>query len=541
MRTLLIRPSNPGGSVYLNRWGFLPAPLGLLQLAGSLLTLNDSEVRILDMEADPQRTVKSVVKEAVSFDPDMVGLTIHATAAHATSTEIAKRIKEEKENTLLVAGGHHATFVPYDLLRSGFDVVALGEGDQTIIDIATALRDEGRFGEIPGILFNMKENGKSSVVQTTPRALVPNLDALPLPALQLIKKGLYTIKAFGKGSVACIETSRGCPYACDFCSVTPTWGYKWRNKSNKRILMELELVKRLGYEWIFFTDDIFVVHPNVDQRMALFDTMIESGYDRFKWLVQMRADVTARYPGLIKRGAEAGMRFAFLGVESGSQETLKKMHKGLLTSQSVKAVRTLSDNGVIVLVGMMLGAPYESLSDMLKTVRFSQRLADAGADGVQFTIYTPLPGTRTFNDALKNNRLFTLDWSKYDVLTPVMKTKVSPALIKLLQFLGNDSFYILKWLKGKARNDSEHKLEGFKQELVSSSTRFLFGMMPEYLEEAMKFPGQLIKAQKLYTSLKGMAGVSRERIRELREFSSKVIYLETGGKNPYFLLEETGR
>ncbi len=78
-------------------------------------------------------------------------------------------------------------------------------------------------------------------------------------------------------SVTCLETARGYPYACDFRSVTPTWGHKWRNESNQRILVELELAKRLGYDWIFFTDDIFVVYPNVDQRMALFDAMIKTG------------------------------------------------------------------------------------------------------------------------------------------------------------------------------------------------------------------------------------------------------------------------
>ena len=536
MKTLLIRPSNPGGSAYLTKWGFLPAPLGLLQLAGSLLTLGDSEVRVLDMEADRQKTIDNVVRETMSYDPDIVGLTIHATAAHATATGIAKKVKEEKPDTLLVAGGHHATFVPYELLRNGFDVVALGEGDQTVADIATTLRDGRRFEEIPGILFNRKDSGKSTIAQTAPRALIPDLDTLPLPALHLVSKEPYTIKPFGKGSVACLETSRGCPYACDFCSVTPTWGHKWRNKSNKRILMELELAKRLGYDWIFFTDDIFVVYPNVDQRMALFDSMIENGYDSFRWLVQMRADVTSKNPALIRRGAEAGMRFAFLGVESGSPETLRRMHKGILTPQSVRAVRILSENGVVVLVGMMLGAPYESFTDMLTTVRFSQELADAGADGVQFTIYTPLPGTRIFDDALRNNRLFTLDWSRYDVLTPVMKTRVSPTVVQLFQFFGNYSFYAAKWLKGKFRG--EVRIKGFKRDLLSSSEKFIFGMMPTYLKDVLGFPGELVRTRKLYASLRDVACVSKDAVEELREFSRKVIYLETGGRNPYFLVNE---
>jgi anaerobic magnesium-protoporphyrin IX monomethyl ester cyclase len=528
LKTLLIRPSNPTGSAYLTSFGFLPTPLGLLQLAGDLLTLDNSQVRVIDMEADQQRTIDDVVKETLRFDPDIVGLTIHATAARTTSTEIAKRVKEAKERTLLVAGGQHSTFVPYDLLRNGFDVVVLGEGDQTIIDIATALRDGTRFEEIPGIVFKKSEDGKPRIVQTMPRALIPKLDTLPLPALHLVRKEPYMFKLFGKGSVACLETSRGCPYACDFCSVTPTWGYKWRNKSNKRILMELELARRFGYDWVFFTDDNFVVYPNVDLRMTLFDSMIEKGYDRFKWIVQMRADTTAKNPALIKKGAEAGMRIAFLGIESGSQEILKKMHKRLLAPMSVKAVRTLSENGIIVFIGLMLGAPYENLGNMLTTIRFSHELAEAGADAVQFSIYTPLPGTRIFDDALKNDKLFTLDWSRYDLLTPVMKTKVNPVIVQILQLYGNYSFYILKYIKSKLGRESGYKLKEFKSELMMKAQRFFFNMMPTYLKGVAMFLGPLMKTHRLYTSMEEVANISRDTIEELKGLSSKIIYLETG-------------
>jgi anaerobic magnesium-protoporphyrin IX monomethyl ester cyclase len=539
MRALLIRPSTPGGNAY-SKWGFLPTPLGLLQLAGSLMTLGDVEVRIIDMEADKEKTTESVVEETLRFDPDIVGVTVNATAAHATSTEIARRMKEQRCETLLVAGGHHATFVPCDLLRNGFDVIVLGEGDQTIVEIAKALRERGRFEEIPGIAFKKKEEGKTRVARTSPRALIPNLDSLPLPALHLVEKERYTIRVCGKGSVACLETTRGCPYSCDFCSVTPTWGHKWRNKSNKRILRELELVKRLGYDWIFFTDDIFVVYPNVQQRMALFDAMIQNGYDKLKWIVQMRADVTAENPNLIRRAVEAGMRIAFLGVESGSPEILKKMHKGLFTHQSVEAVRVLSESGVIVLIGMMLGAPYESFNDMFTTVRFSHRLVDAGADAVQFAVCTPLPGTRIFDEALRNNRLFTLDWSRYDVLRPVMRVRVSPALVQLLQFYGNYSFYIVKWLKGKMRRGRKCRLREFKRDLMTKAWRFTLDMMPTYLRDMMHLPLELMRTHRLCRSLREMANVSKQRIEELRQFSNRIVYLEVGGRNPYFLINEAG-
>jgi len=529
-RSVLIRPSNVTGSAYLTKWGFLPVPLGILQLAGCLLSMKNSVVKVIDMEADSTKDVDSVVEETLKFNPELVGLTLHATAAHKTATKIARRVKELSPRTVTVAGGHHATFLPHELLRDGFDIAVMGEGDYTIMDIAEAIQIGSSLSVVKGIMYR---KGDGSFVRTARRPLIADLDALPLPALDLVNKEPYTFRTFGdKERVTCIETSRGCPYACDFCSVTPTWGNKWRNKSVDRILMELDMVKRLGYNWVFFTDDIFIVYPNVAQRSILFDRMIERDYG-LKFIVQMRADVTAKNPELIKKGAQAGMSVAFLGIESGSPEILKKMHKGILTSSAVVAVRTLSQNGIIVLGGMMLGAPYESLSEMITTVRFAHKLADVGLDAVQFSLYTPLPGTRIFDDAIRNNQLFTLDWDRYDLLTPVMRTRVHPVITQIMQACGNYSFYILKYIKGKLLRRKEI---GHKEKLVKNATKFIFDMMPEYLRDILAFPGVLLRTAREYNN---RTVLTKERVQEILQLSNTIIYEEVGGKNPYFMIKES--
>jgi len=242
----------------------------------------------------------------------------------------------------------------------------------------------------------------------------------------------------------------------------------------------------------------------------------------------------ARFPSC-RLGSEAGMRLAFLGIESGSPEILRRMHKGLFTPQSVKAVRVLSENGVMALCGMMLGAPYENFQDMLSTIEFSRKLADAGADAMRFTIYTPLPGTRIFDEALRGNKLFTLDWDRYDVITPVMETRVHPALIQMLQYCGNYSFYARKFLMSKLK---PRMMNGFKQILVSNAQKFILDEMPTYLKDVPGLPKKLISTIKLYNSPTKAPELADEKIAELLEFSSKIIYLETGNKNRYFMIEE---
>ena len=103
-RAVFIRPSNRTGSAYLSKWGFLPAPLGLLALAGEIKRIKDSQVKIIDMEAD-SISLDDAIKMTVEYKPDLVGITLHATAAHNNAGYIARGIKKLKPDTVLVAGG----------------------------------------------------------------------------------------------------------------------------------------------------------------------------------------------------------------------------------------------------------------------------------------------------------------------------------------------------------------------------------------------------------------------------------------------------
>ncbi|TRM87447.1 B12-binding domain-containing radical SAM protein, partial [Sulfolobus sp. E3] len=222
-------------------------------------------------------------------------------------------------------------------------------------------------------------------------------------------------------------------------------------------------------------------------------------------------------------------------VESGSQETLKKMHKGLAVSDSIKAVKVLHENGVIVFVGMMMGAPYETFKDIIATIKFSRKLADAGADGVQFSIYTPLPGTRIFVNSLQQKALFTLNWDYYDLLTPVAKTRVNPALIQFLAVYANHTFYLYKYLRSKLKI-SKLKIPERKLELLRNAEKYIWKRLPYFIRGTfIDLPKSMMNTLKLYS--KRANSLRNDLIDLLVSESSKIIYYDPGDKNRYFKIK----
>ena len=474
MDIVLIKPRTRWGSGYRVYFGVSFVPLGLLQLAGDIRETGNHRIKILDLDVEdlPFQRVIDIASKS-----DLVGINLTATAAHNSAVKIAEGIKSQSSDTVVIAGGHHATFVPEELLTSGFDVVVLGEADYTVMELMEALEGKKQLRDVRGLAYKDREG---VVRRTPPRPLIKNLDDLPLPAYDLIDREKYRIEPFGRGSYAAsIETMRGCPYACEFCSVTPMWGHTWRMKSNARILREIELVKKLGYNWVFFVDDDFIIPSNIKAREDLFNKMEESGLT-INFITQLRVDIVANNPGIVKRAAEVGMRVAFLGVESGDDETLKKMHKGTKTSLAERAVEILHKNGVLVFIGMILGSPYDTIRKALKSIRFAYKLSDLGADVAQFTIYTPIPGTRAFVKALREGKILTLNWEYYDMLHPVMRTSINPIILQILQTFASYTFYIRKWIKGKF---SKREIPKKKLELLKLSEKYIIKRIPFYIKQ----------------------------------------------------------
>jgi anaerobic magnesium-protoporphyrin IX monomethyl ester cyclase len=290
------------------------------------------------------------------------------------------------------------------------------------------------------------------------------------------------------------------------------WGHCWRFKSVTRILEELEYVKRLGYNWVFVVDDNFMVPANVNKRIMLFEEMRDRQLDSLSFIAQMRADMAARRPDLVRKAAQAGLRIVFIGVESGSDEVLGAMGKGTCTATTAKGVRVLHKNGILIHGGFIVGAPYETSKQTACTVKYADQLRALGLDSAQFSIYTPLPGTKAFFEALNGGKLLTHDWSLYDCLHPVLKTGLSPLWLYLKLGLLEFTFFFKKWISDVTATKHETLSRNYR-ELVKKASNFILKNLPGYEKALLTTP---VEAAKFWLKLKKPKKLTPEILTEMR-------------------------
>ena len=218
-----------------------------------------------------------------------------------------------------------------------------------------------------------------------------------------------------------VMTSRGCPFDCNFCSVTKVFGRKFRMQSAQRVLAEVEsALTHFTARNFFFNDDNFTANrPRINE---LCDLLIERKLD-ITWMAQVRSDV-GREPELIEKMVKSGLRWVFIGFESINDETLKAYHKSQTKSDVEKAIRTLHHFGVRIHGMFMFGEDNDTVENIRTTTQFA---IDNEIDTVQFMVQTPLPGTELYDKLAKENRLLHKDWDYYNGMFVVFEPKTMSA------------------------------------------------------------------------------------------------------------------
>jgi radical SAM superfamily enzyme YgiQ (UPF0313 family) len=316
-------------------------------------------------------------------EADLVGITAFTSNINR-AYEIAGMYKEKKIKVIF--GGIHASMLPDEALQYGDAVVV---------------------GEVEGIWDKVIQDFENNAMQ--PKYIGPQLDLSQFkitPRRDLIHPDYFWNS---------VQTSRGCPFNCHFCSVSNYLGRNYRQRNPEDILKELDEIQG---EFIFFTDDNLIGYSPESRKRAcqLFEGMIKRGFNK-KWCMQTSINAAEDEP-LLELAAQAGCIFAFIGFETTNPDMLQRMKKGINlrigAKNYKKVVDTFHKYGIGVFGAYIVGNDFESPAYYKK---MAKDLIHSGIDIVQLSILTPLPGTGLMEQLEKEGRLiytdFPKDWEKY--------------------------------------------------------------------------------------------------------------------------------
>ena len=376
---------------------FQTEPLGLEYIAAALVDKGHL-VRILDMRFERA----SVVRLVARFQPQIVGISCLHILDVSETLAIAKAIKSLTPEIFVAVGGHAAAAYPAAFSQAQFvDAICAGEGERTMLELCEAIRHRKPLQDVPSLLLP-SESGE--FVRTIESKGWLDLSALLPPDRSHVAKYQRHYCCLNYMPVWTIETTRGCPHRCTFCSVWQFYKGGCRFHSARNVTADFENTGRN----VFIIDDIFWADKERSEEMA---RGLMASSERKHWiLAQSRVDLVSENPELLKLWRPLAKNFdIFFGFESPTRSGLDALNKGADVSQVAAAIETARDLGFGVTGNFIIDPDFTeedfaALWDFLETNKLYR---------VGFTILTPLPGTRYFEQSKAKLQVF--DWNRYDL------------------------------------------------------------------------------------------------------------------------------
>lgn len=372
-------------------------PLGIGYLAAALKRNHDVEAYHYNNMSSAKNEIRTMLN---LFRPHLVGLTC-STFNRGFVRDMMQIIKNVDSEIKIVVGGVHASFCYKQVLQQyGADVVVIGEGELTLEELCNVIEKQAPLKTVRGIAY--RENGE--VLLTSPREIIQNLDDLAMPDYSYARS---FIKRSGMGFLI---TSRGCPVRCTFCSTSSFWGQKVRTHSISRVVDEMEmLISRFNVKKIFFHDDTF--NLGIARVKAICNEITERGI-KVEWGCSCR--VTPVSEDMIASMVEAGCRHICWGIESGSEEMLKKIDKKISVSQIRNAYELSKKFSDVMSTGAftMVGNPGETDNTIRDTISFLNTIPITDRPSTS-KLYI-LPGTLLYEGLKKEGQINDIDWCRYD-------------------------------------------------------------------------------------------------------------------------------
>ncbi|MEH3147660.1 MAG: radical SAM protein [Methylobacterium frigidaeris] len=337
-------------------------PYGLLCVGGPLIDAGH-EVRLLDAERHHLNPAE-IGSRVAGFRPDLV-MTGHAgsTPAHPACLAALRAAKRACPAVVTVYGGVYPSYHAADVLAESeaVDIVVRGEGEAVALDLVTRLADEGSPAGVRGITYREEGGG---VRETPPAPVIARLDGWRV-AWELIEDwDLY--QCFGLGRAAIVQFSRGCPHRCSYCGQYQFWT-KWRHRDPRAVAAEIAWLHRThGIRFVDLADE----NPTSSKRLwrDFLDAMAAEAVP-VRLFATIRATDIVRDADLLPLMKRAGMICVLMGIETTDPETLAAIRKGSTTRDDQQAVALLRRNGILSMLGHIVGFEEERLADYLRALR----------------------------------------------------------------------------------------------------------------------------------------------------------------------------
>ena len=451
-------------------------PIGLAYISSSLKE-HGFKVEILDAvgEAPKNRTgyykgylVGSSLKEIVEkINPNSkcIGISVIFTHEWPVAVKLVSLIKEKFQNMPIILGGEHISAMPeFSLMTSNADYIVMGEGEETIIELIKAIKNEETFQKIEGIGYRINNqvviNNRRNRQQSIDKISYPDWDSFNVKGYH---ENRFVGGMYSDGITIPILATRGCPYQCTYCSSPNMWSPLWIPRDPIRVVDEIEYnVKKFGAKNFPFQDLTAIIKK--DWVKAFCEELIKRELN-ITWQLPTgtRSEaIDSEIAFLIKKSGMISMAYA---PESGSEETRKYIKKKMKTDRLFASVDAAAQADLNVAVFLVIGFPHDLPKHLEENKNFVERLAKHGVTDLSVGFYMALPGTELFHSLYDSNKIkLDIKYFKHilDSLALFPSQRYCSAISRISLFLWKLKFYLRFYKSKKSTNGKSSLLSSIK-------------------------------------------------------------------------------
>lgn len=335
-------------------------------------------------------TINEIISK-IPTDVYCIGISVHSGSSHSFTQNLISvlRSNDSFRKKLIVVGGAQPTFLYNDFIKSGADAVILGEGEESFTKLLNSKRKD--WAKIDGIAYTGHVNPKLNFIK--------DLDELPFPAINLLPLNNYWKLGYAhgpvKGRYTFLITSRGCPLNCSFCAAPGLWQRKWRVRSPKNVVDEIEYFsKKYNIRDFHIQDDNFTFDK---VRCKEVCNEIINRKLNINWKLPAGMKIETVDEETITLMAKSGCNYVSFSPETGSKRVLDLMNKRFNHEYALKMASIMHKRGIKLQACFVLGFPGENNLDRIETTSYIKKLVKAGVDEIGLFIMTPLPGANAYS------------------------------------------------------------------------------------------------------------------------------------------------